>query len=112
MILFDLSRLVSRAGRETPTGIDRVELAYAEHLIAGRAPVSFTVITPSGGFGALPEAVAKEYLQVLAGAWREAGSSQPTRRAKRLAQTLRASALWRGERALRGQSRSGPGGVT
>ena len=31
MILFDLSRLVSRAGRETPTGIDRVELAYAEH---------------------------------------------------------------------------------
>ena len=35
MIALDLSRLLSRAGRGTPTGIDRVELAYAEHLIAG-----------------------------------------------------------------------------
>ena len=109
MILFDLSRLVSRAGRETPTGIDRVELAYAEHLIAGRAPLSFTMMTPLGGFGTLPEAIAKEYLQVLAGAWRESSSSQPIRRAKRLAQTLRAAALWRGERALRGQCRSETG---
>jgi glycosyltransferase involved in cell wall biosynthesis len=111
VILFDLSRLVSRAGRETPTGIDRVELAYAEHLVAGRTPLSFTMMTPLGGFGMLPEAIAKEYLQVLAGAWREAASSQPTRRAKRLAQTLRAAALWRGERALRGQDRSQTGGV-
>ncbi len=111
MILFDLSRLVSRAGRETPTGIDRVELAYAEHLVAGSTPLSFTMMTPLSGFGALPEAVAKEYLQVLAGAWREAGSSQPIGRAKRLAQALRAAALWNGERALRGQGRSQPGGV-
>ena len=36
MIALDLSRLLSRAGRETPTGIDRVELAYAEHMIAAR----------------------------------------------------------------------------
>jgi glycosyltransferase involved in cell wall biosynthesis len=111
VILFDLSRLVSRAGRETPTGIDRVELAYAEHLIAGRTPLSFTIMTPLGGFGTLPEAMAKEYLRVLAGLWREAGSSQPIRRAKRLAQTLRAAALWRRDRALRGLSRSETGEV-
>ena len=111
MILFDLSRLVSRAGRETPTGIDRVELAYAEHLIAGRAPVSFTMMTPFGGFGMLPEAVAKEYIQVLAGAWREAGSSQRIPQAKRLARTLHTAALWRGERALRRQCRSETGRV-
>jgi glycosyltransferase involved in cell wall biosynthesis len=103
VILFDLSRLVSRAGRETPTGIDRVELAYAEHLIAGRTPASFTMMTPLGGFGMLPEAVVKEYLQALAGAWREAGSSQRIAQAKRLARTLHTGALWRGERALRGQ---------
>ena len=109
MILFDLSRLVSRAGRETPTGIDRVELAYAEHLVAGRNPLSFTIMTPLGGFGMLPEAIAKEYLQVLAGAWREAGLSRPIWRAKRLAQRLRAAALWRGERTLRQQCRSGTG---
>jgi len=54
VILFDLSRLVSRAGRETPTGIDRVELAYAEHLVAGRTPLSFTITPPLAGFGMLP----------------------------------------------------------
>jgi glycosyltransferase involved in cell wall biosynthesis len=111
VILFDISRLVSRAGRETPTGIDRVELAYAEHLIAGSTPLSFMMITPLGGFGTLPDAVAKEYLQVLARAWREAGSSQRIPQAKRLARMLRAAALWRGERALRRQCRSGPGRV-
>ncbi len=111
MILFDLSRLVSRAGRETPTGIDRVELAYAEHLIAGHTPPSFTMMTPLGGFGMLPEAVAKEYLQALAGAWREAGSSQRIAQAKRLARTLHTAALWRGERALRGQCRAETGCV-
>ena len=111
MILFDLSRLVSRAGRETPTGIDRVELAYAEHLLAGRARLSFTMMTPLGGFGLLPEALAKEYLQVLAGAWREAGSPQRIAQAKRLARTLHTAALWRGERALRGQCRAETGRV-
>jgi len=40
VIIFDLSRLVSRAGRETPTGIDRVELAYAEHFLAGSEPLA------------------------------------------------------------------------
>jgi glycosyltransferase involved in cell wall biosynthesis len=109
VILFDLSRLISRAGRETPTGIDRVELAYAEHLVAGPTPLSFTMMTPLGGFGLLPEAVATEYLQVLAGAWREAGSPQRIAQAKRLARTLHTAALWRGERALRGQCRSGNG---
>ena len=42
-IVFDLSRLMRRATRQSPTGIDRVELAYARHLIA-TAPerLSFT----------------------------------------------------------------------
>jgi glycosyltransferase involved in cell wall biosynthesis len=111
VILFDLSRLVSRAGRETPTGIDRVELAYAEHLVAGGTPLSFTMMTPLGGFGMLPEGVAKEYLQVLGAVWREAGSSQRIAQAKRLARTLHTAALWRGERALRGQCRAETGRV-
>lgn len=34
VVLFDASRLVSRNGRSTPTGIDRVCLAYAEWLLA------------------------------------------------------------------------------
>jgi glycosyltransferase involved in cell wall biosynthesis len=109
VILFDLSRLVSRAGRETPTGIDRVELAYAEHLVAGGTSLSFAVITGLGGFGLLPKAVAKEYLRALGAVWREAGSSQRIAQAKRLARTLHSAALWRGERALRAQCRAEAG---
>lgn len=106
MILLDLSRLVSRAGRETPTGIDRVELAYAEHLVGAGGPLCFTMLTPSGRFGLLPSEGAQDYIQTLAGAWRQAAPPQPIRRTKRLAQRLRAAALLRGERGLRAQLRS------
>ena len=111
MILFDLSRLVSRAGRETPTGIDRVELAYAEHLIAGRNPVSFTLMTPLGSFGGMSSGAAEKYVAELAEVWRQVGSSERIGRAKRLARSLRAAALWSGPRALRPRSRSALGGV-
>ena len=33
-ILYDASRLMSRADRSSPTGVDRVCLAYAEWLLA------------------------------------------------------------------------------
>ncbi len=35
-VLFDATRLLSRINRSAPTGIDRVCLAYAEHLLARR----------------------------------------------------------------------------
>lgn len=101
MIIFDLSRLVSRAGRETPTGIDRVELAYAEYLLAGNDPLCLTMLTPLGRFGVLRRAVAEEYVRALASTWRHADSFQQLRRATRLARSLRLTALISGERALR-----------
>jgi len=107
VILFDLSRLISRAGRGTPTGIDRVELAYAEHLLGGSTPLCFTMLTAAGRFGPLPRAAAENYIQAIDRTWRgEAAASQQTGRAKRLARTLHLAALSRGERALRAQSRS------
>jgi glycosyltransferase involved in cell wall biosynthesis len=107
VILFDLSRLVSRAGRETPTGIDRVELAYAEHLIAANERLCFTILTASGRFGLLPRAAAEAYLRTLAQTWRGAvASPRHTRRAKRLARRLRLEALLRGSRALHAQLRA------
>jgi glycosyltransferase involved in cell wall biosynthesis len=109
VILLDLSRLLSRAGRETPTGIDRVELAYAEHLIADKTALSFAVMTPVGRLGLAPVAIAKDYVRELAGAWRETSSWQRTRRVKRLARMLHAAALSRGERALRTQFQSKTG---
>ena len=45
----DLSRLVSRAGRGPLTGIDRVERAYLDHLLAQDAPF-FAVVRSSLGY--------------------------------------------------------------
>jgi glycosyltransferase involved in cell wall biosynthesis len=98
---------VSRAGRETPTGIDRVELAYAEHLVAGSAPLCFTILTASGRFGLLPRQVAADYFQAIAEAWRgAAASSQQSLRAKRLARRLRLEPLLRGPGALHAKLRT------
>jgi len=104
VILFDLSRLISRAGRQTPTGIDRVELAYAEHLIAGTIPLHFTTLTAAGRLGLLPKAPAIKYVQTIGRAWR-GHASQQIGRTKRLARRLRLSALLNGGYALRDQFR-------
>lgn len=46
--LIDLTRLVSRLGRGAATGIDRVELAYLDHFLAGDAPLFGLVRTGLG----------------------------------------------------------------
>ena len=48
-ILLDLSRLVSRAGRGTLTGIDRVELAYLDRTLAAPAAV-FGLVRSAPGY--------------------------------------------------------------
>jgi glycosyltransferase involved in cell wall biosynthesis len=92
VILFDLSRLVSRAGRQTPTGIDRVELAYAEHLVAGTTPLHFTILTAAGHLGLLPKAAAVDYVETIGLAWRGCAPQQ-IGRTKWSARRLRLSAL-------------------
>lgn len=109
MIIFDLSRLVSRAGRETPTGIDRVELAYAEHLLAVRRPLCLTLLTPTGRFGRLPRAAAEDYIQALAEVWRHSASPAQIRNPIRLARTLRMAALFGQEHWFRAHLRSEAG---
>jgi glycosyltransferase involved in cell wall biosynthesis len=101
VILFDLSRLISRAGRETPTGIDRVELAYAEHLLSRTGPLYFTMVTLTGGLGILPKAAAEDYIQTIAGVWRgNTASLTQTGRAQWLARRLSVGALLRGRYGL------------
>jgi len=104
VIVFDLSRLVSRAGRETPTGIDRVELAYAEHLIAGKARLCFAMLNAWGRLGLLPRAAAEAYIEAIGDAWRgECALPRSDRRAKQLAHRLRIAPLLLGSRALQAQ---------
>lgn len=46
--VIDLTRLVSRQGRRTLTGIDRVELAWLSHLLTLETPLYALIRTPAG----------------------------------------------------------------
>lgn len=69
-VILDLSRLIARADRATPTGIDRVELAYARHLLdVAPERLRFSAMTPLGFVGALPKAAAAGYVEALERLW-------------------------------------------
>lgn len=68
-IFLDISRLLSRLGRPAPTGIDRVELAYAGHaLAAGADAVTFLSIV-RGQILAIPREKAAASVSALRRAW-------------------------------------------
>ena len=107
MIILDLSRLLSRAGRGTPTGIDRVELAYAEHLLASVPNAGFAAVNDLGGLAWLPRHLAQEFVRRIAAAWR--GGPDATlhdRRARWLAHKIRIALFAHGERGLLPRLRS------
>jgi glycosyltransferase involved in cell wall biosynthesis len=109
MILLDLSRLLSRAGRGTPTGIDRVELAYAEHFLATDAAAGFAAVNDLGGLSWLPRRHAEEFVDSIATAWRgSAQAAEQDRRSWRLAQTIRLALLAHGQRHLAYRLRNTP----
>ena len=69
-VSLDLTRLVSRARFSTPTGIDRVERAYARHYLARHdGPVELLVHVPGLGDRRIPRDVASEFLQRLDAQW-------------------------------------------
>jgi len=97
-IVLDLSRLMSRAERAVPTGIDRVELAYAEHFIAAaRERLSFAGMLSWGRFGLLDAPTAIALVAALGTVWR---SDPPDREAEQAA--ARAIRALRRARLLRG----------
>lgn len=108
MIALDVSRLLSRAGRGTPTGIDRVEFAYAEHLIANGGSACFTAVTASGGLGLLPQHAAKQLIAAIGEAW--CGKLDPARQdrqVRQIARQVRIALLASRERALMSCLRNG-----
>ena len=71
-ILLDISRLVSRASRPTPTGIDRIELAYAEHLIADAGDrLGFVAMNAAGDIAPLLPRSGRLVVHTLAKCWRD-----------------------------------------
>jgi len=70
-IVFDLSRLLSRAYFTTPTGIDRVEFAYAMALLE-RVPdrLRFAAVHPAGGYyGRLEIGAVRQFLAFTQARW-------------------------------------------
>jgi glycosyltransferase involved in cell wall biosynthesis len=101
MIAFDLSRLLSRAGRGTPTGIDRVELAYAEHLIATGVPACFVAVSASGRLALLKRRTAEQFVGEIGAAWRGGcDAAAQDRQVRQTARQARLALLAGGERAM------------
>jgi glycosyltransferase involved in cell wall biosynthesis len=83
-IVFDLSRLLSRAYFTTPTGIDRVEYAYAVELLK-RVPdrLRFAAVHPAGGYyGRLEIGAVRQFLAFTQARWQTRGELQAEVRAQ------------------------------
>jgi len=109
-IALDLSRLLSRAGRETATGIDRVEIAYAEYMLRAAPDSCFAALSPLGQIGLLSPRGADAFITGTATSWRgEPPIPDQARRMVRLSRRLRAGSIMRGEGALAARLRHGGG---
>ncbi|UVO52387.1 glycosyltransferase family 4 protein [Sphingomonas sp. SUN019] len=83
-IVFDLSRLLSRAYFTTPTGIDRVEFAYAFELLK-RVPdrLRFSAVHPAGGYyGRLEIGAVRQFLAFTQARWQNPGQDEAEVRAQ------------------------------
>jgi glycosyltransferase involved in cell wall biosynthesis len=66
--LVDISRLLSRLHRRTPTGIDRVEFAYARHYLKRSEGVRFIVTSPFNT-GLLSERISRRLVDAANERW-------------------------------------------
>ena len=81
-MLLDISRLIGRAHRRGPSGIDRVELAYAQHFLAAdaRRPAYAVVHLFGRLFGVNPLG-ARRFVERLAARWQGGAPAGGRRRA-------------------------------
>ena len=75
-VVFDATRLLARAGHATPTGIDRVDLAYAEALLAEPGFATELVVFDRLGPFRFSASAAQALVASTAARWREAGTRE------------------------------------
>ncbi len=81
-MLLDISRLIGRAHRRCPSGIDRVELAYARHFLAANARrPAYAVVHLSGWLFGVNPLGARWFVERLAARWQGGASAGGRRRA-------------------------------
>ena len=79
-VILDLSRLLSRVLHPTPTGVDRVEMAYARGLMATIPErLSFAAVHPTGFYGRLPTTAVERFLDATERRWQEHGRGEEGR---------------------------------
>ncbi|GJD69972.1 glycosyltransferase family 4 protein [Methylobacterium gnaphalii] len=69
-IAFDLTRLITRLRHASPTGIDRVDLAYARHVLTGDGP-RFGLVTSALGPRVIDRGQASAIVEAVASGWVE-----------------------------------------
>lgn len=83
-VLLDVSRFLGCSRRRAPSGIDRVEAAYARRwLAAPEAAATFVARGPRGGYGAVPRAMVADLSDQLDAAWSGGPDATLARRAAR-----------------------------
>ena len=73
-VCYDVTRLLTRVLNETPNGIDRIDLALAQHFLAGSAESTFGSTATGLGFRLIEGEAAAEVVQAIAGHWGESGT--------------------------------------
>lgn len=69
-VILDLSRLLSRVRHHTPSGVDRVEMAYARGLLERLGErLQFAAVHPFGPYGRLPRNNALRFLDAMEQRW-------------------------------------------
>lgn len=76
--VFDLTRLVGAAARPFATGIDRIDLAVAEQLLARLGPRCRFALLRRGGICWPHPALARRFLRALAARWRGEPGASPS----------------------------------
>ena len=73
-VVLDISRLISRVRHFTPSGVDRVEMAYARGLLQTYGErLAFGAVHPSGRYGRIKREIALAYLDELERRWANTG---------------------------------------
>uniref|UniRef100_B0T7Q9 Glycosyl transferase group 1 n=1 Tax=Caulobacter sp. (strain K31) TaxID=366602 RepID=B0T7Q9_CAUSK len=88
-VVVDVSGLLFGSHHDTPTGIDRVEMAYAETLLR-RLPhrVSFAARYPGGGYGRLSNGAVDTFLSAVRDVWTDGDGGGSVRRCWRVAKAM------------------------
>ncbi|GJD59067.1 glycosyltransferase family 4 protein [Methylobacterium dankookense] len=86
-LAFDLTRLVTRLRHASPSGIDRVDLAYARRVL-GTAGARFGVVSTAFGPRVLDRARALAFVEAVAAGWVEDGAAEADPVYRRLAARL------------------------